>query len=189
LRIAVAGSHSTGKSTLIAAFLAKRPSYLYEPEAFEFLADEVELTESEGPTPEGLELLLEHSVAAVGRYRHGDSVVFERSPMDYLAYAAASRRSWPSGSIEGFLSKHITLVQAALSDLDLVVFLPVVSNGIQLREGENRGFRRRVDASLRSALVDDEYDVLGGSGSPRVVELPGNPLRQLSRLLELETGT
>ena len=65
MRLAVSGSHGTGKSTLIAAFLAKRPEYRHEPEAFETLGDDVELTEEGEPTADGLRTLIEYTVAAV----------------------------------------------------------------------------------------------------------------------------
>jgi hypothetical protein len=35
MRVAVSGTHNTGKSTLIAAFLAERPQYAHEPQAYE----------------------------------------------------------------------------------------------------------------------------------------------------------
>jgi hypothetical protein len=38
VRVAVSGSHSVGKSTLIAAFLSRHPEYAHEPEAPEFAA-------------------------------------------------------------------------------------------------------------------------------------------------------
>ncbi len=85
MRVAVSGSHGTGKSTLIAAFLEEHPAYVHEPEAFESLADGIELTPSEGPTPEGLHALLEHTIATVCLHKPGALVVLERSPVDYLA--------------------------------------------------------------------------------------------------------
>ena len=39
MRLAISGSHGTGKSTLIAAFVDLRPEFRYEPEAYEALAD------------------------------------------------------------------------------------------------------------------------------------------------------
>ena len=187
MRVAVSGSHSTGKSTLIAAFLARHPAYVPEPEAFESLADEVELTPSEGPLPEGLHALLEHSIQAVGRHCPGSLVLFERSPVDYLAYAAASRRSWPRGSIASFLEESIPRVREAVRNLDVIAFLPVAKHGVPSRLGENPGFRRRVDEALRSALVDDDHDLFGESRSPRVVELSPVPERQLGELIQLTT--
>lgn len=91
MRIAVSGSHSTGKSTLIAAFTAKRPEYIHVPEAYEELADEIAILESEGPDVDGLTLLLSHTVSVVRSHQRSAAVIFERSPVDYLAYAAASR--------------------------------------------------------------------------------------------------
>jgi predicted ATPase len=186
-RVAVSGAHSTGKSTLIASFLAERPDFAHEPEAFELLADDVDLTDTEGPTSEGLTLLLRHSVETVGRHPVGKSVVFERSPVDYLAYAAASVRSWSRAERSAFLSEHAADVREALRHIDLVVLLPVAR--VPGRAFENAGFRRRVDAELRGALVDDDYDLFGGSGSPRVVELHPDPERQLASLLELTRFT
>ncbi len=69
MRVAVSGSHSTGKSTLIAAFVAKCPEYVYEPEAYEILADDIALTSSEGPDSEGLAALLGHTISVLASYR------------------------------------------------------------------------------------------------------------------------
>ena len=77
MRVAVSGSHATGKSTLIAAFLARRPEYAHEPEAYETLADDIDLTSSEGPTPEALRALLDFTVAEVASRDAGSSVIFE----------------------------------------------------------------------------------------------------------------
>lgn len=189
MRVAISGSHGTGKSTLIASFLARHPAWVHEPEAFESLADEIDLTPSEGPTPEGLQALLEHSISAVGLHRPEESVLFERSPVDYLAYAAASRRSWPGESIASFLSASIPRVRDAVRNLEVIAFLPVASRGVQSRSGENPRFRRRVDEALRRALVDDDYDLFGESKSPRVVELSPVPERRLAELIRLTRAT
>jgi hypothetical protein len=185
VRVAVSGSHGTGKSTLIAAFLERRPGYVYEPEAYEALADDVALTFSEGPTSDGLEALLQYTVSAVADHAAGACVVFERSPVDYLAYAAASRRSWPSGAASEFLARHIPVVRASLRDLDLIALLPVSLRGpIAPRPDEDARFRKRVDERLRRALIDDDYDLFANA-SPRVVELSPFPDRQLAELIRL----
>jgi hypothetical protein len=188
MRVAVSGSHSTGKSTLIAGFVERRPEYLYEPEAYEALADDIALTASEGPTPEGLQSLLEYTVSAVTRHAPGACVVFERSPVDYLAYAAASRRTWSSASATSFVTTHAPAVKASLRHLDLIVLLPVSDEGpVRSRAGEDTRFRRRVDERLRRALIDDDYDLFGDGDSPQVVELSPFPERQLADLIRLTT--
>jgi AAA domain len=186
MRVAVSGSHRTGKSTLIAAFVDRRPEYAYEPEAYEALADDIALTDSEGPTPEGLQSLLEYTVAAVASRGPGTCVVFERSPVDYLAYAAAIRGRWSSASATSFVRVHVPAVRASLRHLDVIALLPIPQLGpLASRAGEGERFRRRVDEKLRRALIDDDYDLFGANGSPRVVELSPVPERQLDELIRL----
>jgi hypothetical protein len=146
----------------------------------------VELTPSEGPTADGLELLLEHTIATLRSYAPGDRVVFERSPVDYLAYAMASR-SWPRGSRADFLRIAIPGVRRSLRDLDLIAVLPLPDRAE--RSDENPGFRRRVDAALRRAVFDDDHRLLAGDESPRVMELSGRPDRQLAELIHLARGS
>lgn len=179
MRIAVSGSHGTGKSTLIAAFLERRPDYAHEPEAFELLGDDVEM-DDQGPTAGGLRLLLAHTVAALERYADGARVVVERSPADYLAYAAASR--WPRDERDAFVESALPLVRAGLARLDLVAYLPAVEDG---RPDEDPRFRRRVDRALARALLDDEHDLFGGTARPRVVTLPAAAGPRLAELMRL----
>ena len=183
MRIAVSGSHSTGKSTLIAAFVARRPQYVYEPEAYEVLADEITLIPSEGPDPEGLTALLEYTISVLANHRPGASVIFERSPVDYLAYAGASR-SMTDTERADFMRVHVPAVRDSLRDLDLIVLLPVSRSGpIDARPGENERFRDRVDELLRRALIDDDHNLFEGRDAPVVVELSPSPERQLAELL------
>ena len=188
MRVAIAGSHCTGKSTLIAAFVDRRPEYVFEPEAYEALADEIGLT-AEGPTPEGLECLLRYTVSALAVHRPGACVVFERSPVDYLAYAAASRATWSPEVVAEFLRVHTPVVCDAVRHLDVIALVPVSRKGpIQARPGEDERFRRRVDEKLRRALIDDECDLFGGDRSPLVTELSPLPARQLTELLRITAG-
>jgi hypothetical protein len=185
MRVAVSGSHNTGKSTLIAAFIQRRPEYVHEPEAYETLADDIALDASEGPTPDGLESLLQYTVSAVATHAAGTCVVFERSPVDYLAYAAASRRTWPASMMKQFLRTYVPIVRASVRHLDLIAFVPLSHGGpIAPRSDEDEGFRKRVDQKLRSALIDDDYGLFEDA-SPLVVELPPSPDRQLAELIRL----
>jgi hypothetical protein len=184
MRIAVSGAHGTGKSTLIAAWLEQYPRYAHEPEAFEVLGDEIDV-EDEGPTADGLRLLLAHTLSTLDRYAPGACVVFERSPVDYLAYAVASR-SWPRGSPAAFVEASVPLVRRSLGQLDLIALLPLAAGGPPARAGEDARFRKRVDRALARALLDDEYDLFGDADAPRVVTLPP-PLDR--RMAELERST
>jgi hypothetical protein len=186
LRLAVSGSHGTGKSTLIAAFLDLRPEYRYEPEAYEALADDIAFNSSEGPSPEGLQSLLDYTIAAISRHAPDACVVFERSPVDYLAYAAASRDAWSAPSTREFLAAAAPAVRASLRHLDLIALLPVSEAGpIRARAEEDQRFRKRVDDRLRRALIDDDHDLFDDRDLPRVVEMSPLPARQIAELMRL----
>lgn len=180
MKIAISGSHGTGKSTLIAAFLERFPEHASEPEAFEVLADEITIVPSEGPDGEGLVALLEFTLSVLEDRPADASVVFERCPVDYLAYAVASRSLADSERSE-LLDTWIPAVRAAVRSLDLVALLPV-SPSIPARPGEDEDFRERVDEAMRGALIDDEYGLFEDSDAPRVVELPLDPDRRLDAL-------
>jgi hypothetical protein len=183
MRVAVSGSHSTGKSTLIAAFLARRPEYSHEPEAYEEMGDDVALLASEGPDIEGLATLLVHTVSTVGCHGPGAAVIFERSPVDYLAYAAATR-SIPRAERYDFMRTYVPIVRTAVCNLDLIALLPAARRGpVASRPDEDARFRMRVDEELRRALIDDDYDLFTAGPAPRVVELSAVPDRQLSELI------
>jgi len=188
LRVAVSGSHGVGKSTLIASLLNQHPEYAHEPEAFEVLGDDIDITESGAPTAEGLRRLLEYTVSAVECRATQAHVVFERSPVDYLGYAAASGGAWPQGEIERFLAAQTPIVRASVVNLDLIAYLPLPSARPVGRPGETKAFRRRVDACLRRALLDDAYEIFPDRRSPRVVSLPSTPERQLGVLSRLLQG-
>jgi AAA domain len=186
MRLAVSGSHSTGKSSLIAAFVKRRPQYVYEPEAFETLADDIDLTSSEGPTAEGLQSLLEYTAATVALHGPGACIIHERSPVDYLAYAAASRGTWSRAAMAGFFGANLPVVRASLRYLDMIAFLPVSLRGpIGASAGGDMRFRKRVDERMRRALLDDEYDLFGDGTSPQVVELSALPERQLLEMIRV----
>lgn len=179
MRIAVSGSHGAGKSTLIAAFLERRPDYVHEPEAFETVGDDVDFAGDDGPEPEGLHALIEHTVRTVAAYAPGARVVHERSPADYVAYAAASR-AWPRDERRAFVGEHLPAVRAGLACLDVIVLLPLLAER-PARPGEDERFRRRVDEQLRRVLLDDEHDLLGDG--PRVVALSPAPSRWLDEMV------
>jgi hypothetical protein len=185
MRIAVSGSHGTGKSTLVAAFLERCPEYAHEPEAFEILGDEIDL-EGDEPTADGLRLLLDHTAAAMTVHGPGASVIFERSPVDYLAYAVAS--SWPRATRAALLEEALPIVRRSLRGLDLIAFLPVSARGPSTRPGESPRFRKRVDRALERALLDDEQDLFGAAAAPRVVALPADLAGRVEELVRLASG-
>src|SRR5690349_8388261 len=89
VRIAISGTHCSGKSTLIDDFLAAHRDYLHEPEPYEWLQDVYGETMSEEPTADDFYRQLEVSVDRMRAHARGANVMIERSPLDFLAYLLA----------------------------------------------------------------------------------------------------
>jgi len=153
------------------------------------LGDDVDLTESGAPTAEGLCRLLEYTLLTIEQDAARGRTIFERSPVDYLAYAAACRGAWPPGEARRFLATHRPAVRAAIRSLDLIAYVPLPPAGRLRRPAESRSLRRRVDACLARALLEDAHGLFV-EGRPPVVALPPGLEQQLSVLSRwVETGS
>jgi hypothetical protein len=128
-RIALAGAHETGKSTLAAELARALPGHPVVEEPYYELEAEGHLFAAP-PTLEDFEAQLERSLRNV-REERGD-VIFDRSPADYLAYMLAHR-----DAADADVSSWLPRVADAVATLDLTVF--VRSSG---RTGSQRSGRR-----------------------------------------------
>lgn len=165
MRIAISGAHATGKSTLVASLCASWPGYRAVEEAYH---DQDERSLDLSVT--GFEDQLAHSLELI-RSSEGDDLVFDRSPLDYLAYLRAID---PAVDLGPWHSP----IREAVASLRLVVFVPIeVPDQVHVPDDEYPGLRRRVDRQLRSLLLDDAWglglDALEVSGpvSTRVAQV------------------
>lgn len=151
MRIAVSGTHFSGKSSLVEELSRRLPDYLTVEEPYHLLADEG-YDFPELPSLEDFELQLKRSIDSL-REAEPD-VLFDRCPVDLLAYLLTHEES------DAFdLERWLPRVQAAVETLDLVVFLPVEERDrIALPPSEDAELRRRVDEALREVLLENPYD-------------------------------
>ncbi len=161
MRIAIAGAHATGKSTLAVELARSLPGYRMVEEAYYQIeaeghpfADSLSLEE--------IEVQLERSLRCVHEER--GNVIFDRSPADYVAYMLAHRQSGHAVTAE-----WLPLVCDAVATLDLIVYVPVERPDRIAVQHEELQLRRKVDALLRDAFIDDEWalgaDVVVATGT------------------------
>src|SRR6478609_5441747 len=113
MRVGISGTHGTGKTTLAQALCAHLPGhvaadepyYLLEAEGYEF---------GYPPSPEDYRALLVRSVRCLSSPPLRSRVVFDRTPLDYLAYMAAIGADLPGEAIAAAL-------RPAFASLDLLV--------------------------------------------------------------------
>jgi hypothetical protein len=183
MRIAVTGTHGSGKTTLIEDFLACHRDYAHELEPYWALAQQG-VVFANGPTVPDLEEQLDYSCRTILERSADPCVIFDRSPLDFVAYldvvAERDGTDWtPSGRLLG-------QIERALAALDLLVFLPLSQPDEITVRIEYPGLRRAVDRRLKAILREDELGLFPADRPPRL-EIAGTRTHRL-RLLEAAAG-
>jgi hypothetical protein len=183
VRIAISGTHCSGKTTLLEDFVAAHRDYVHEPEPYEWLEDVYGEAAGDEPTTDDFWRQLELSVERLRSYGRGARVVAERSPLDFLAYMLALSDLGRAGRDCARIAAGAELVSAGMEHVDLLVVLPLSErDGIAVPESEDVPLRDAMNDRLLDIIATDEY-ALFTSGSPRVVVIHGTRVQRL-RLLE-----
>jgi len=153
MRIAVSGTHGVGKSTLVDEFLRLHPEFAYEPEPYAVLVEDYGEQFSEEPCVEDFLRQLEFNLERLGQHASGEKVIYERCPLDFLAYLNALDSNVP----EAMLKR----ISYAMQQLDLIVYLPLEHEG----GAEYPKLRRAVDRELSDILSSTNVTVVEATGS------------------------
>lgn len=177
MRIAVTGTHGSGKTTLVEDFVRAHADYESVPEPYWLLAQNG-MAFADGPTVSDLEEQLKQSCRLILEEAQGPKVIFDRSPLDFLAYldvvSAGEGFEWlPDGRLLSRIGK-------ALASLDLIVFVPLVRPDEIADAIEFPQLRAQVDRRLKAMLRDDDLGLL--ERGPRVVRVSGSREERVARV-------
>jgi hypothetical protein len=183
VRIAISGTHCSGKTALAEDFLAAHRDYLHEPEPYEWLEDVYGEPSAAQPTLDDFWRQLELSSERLRSYGAGAAVIAERSPLDFLAYMLALGDLRRAGHDRELIASAAELAAAAIAHLDFLVVLPLNDRDrIAAPESEDLELRDAMNDRLLDLITQDEH-ALFTSSSPRIVEIHGTREQRL-RLLE-----
>ncbi|SDB08356.1 hypothetical protein SAMN02982931_00707 [Bauldia litoralis] len=134
----------------------------------------------DAPTIDSFAEQLEHSVRVILGSTSEADMIFDRCPLDFIAYLEVLGEKegveWaPSG-------KLLARIEAALSTLDLIAWLPLSQPDEIKATIEYPKLRRAVDARLAGILRDDDLGLL--EQGPRIVEIGGSRPARLARLVQ-----
>jgi predicted ATPase len=144
VRVAVSGSHRTGKTTLVEALSGLLPGYDVRDEPYRVLEEEG-YEFADPPSVEDFERQLRHSIDTLADV--GADVLLDRCPLDFVAYLQA-------------LDEEVDVdeLRNSVALLDLVVVVPIESpDRIAVGAHEDLRLRRRVDERLRVLALDDPH--------------------------------
>ena len=162
MRIAISGTHFSGKSTLVEALSEALPQYTAVEEPYNQLQEEGYVF-AELPSVEDFELQLERSIENLDE--SAPNVIFDRCAVDILGYLLSHT------GVEAFdLDDWLPRVRTAMKKLDLVVFLSIEHpDRIVLPLSQDVEYRQRVDEILKEIILENPYgfdvDVLEVAGS------------------------
>ena len=163
MRAGISGTHGTGKTTLAQALCAHLPGHVTADEPY-YLLEEEGYEFGFPPSLEDFRALLARSVRSLTSPPRLPGVIFDRTPLDYLAYLAAAGAD-PSDEAGD------AALRPALTSLDLLVITLITPETEQaLPDAELPALR----SQMNDALLELVYaDPLNAWGDIPVLELSG----------------
>ncbi|HWN97709.1 MAG TPA: hypothetical protein VNS63_00395 [Blastocatellia bacterium] len=187
MRVAVSGTHCCGKSMLIDEFLLTHPDFAHEPEPYTVLEEDYGEVFAAEPSAEDFYRQLEFYVDRLRSYSSAQRVIYERSPVDFLAYLLALNDLRRGEHSKRLVEESLGMVMDAVQFLDLIVFLPLNDeDGILMPDAEDPELRSAVNSLLIGIFADDDFDLFA-SHRPAIVEVTGSTA-QRRRMLEIALG-
>lgn len=185
MRVAVSGTHCCGKSTLIDRFLFDHPDFAHEPEPYVALEEQYGEAFAAEPSADDFYRQLEFNIGRLRSYGSAEKVIYERCPIDFLAYMLALGDLGRDREAAWLVERSLGMVKDAIEFLDLILFLPLddVDSSV-MPDSEDEELRVAVDGRLAGILRDDDFDLFT-SRRPVVLEVRGSTEQ---RLFKLETA-
>lgn len=178
MRIAVSGTHFMGKSTLIEDFIKAHPEYSSEAEPYYKLEEEPSLE----PSLDSLVAQLDYSIAELNQYANAPNIIFDRCPVDFIAYAMCIADQDAIDIHDTELSDRFSEIKQVLNHIDLIIFLPLKKENFIEYTEENPGYRKRADKNFKKLYRDEVCDIFPRYGHPRIIEISGDRLTRIKKI-------
>ena len=189
MRIAISGSHSLGKSTLVWDWVKRHRQYTREEEPFRALDSEmydIRFRQESNRLHNGIQMY--YNASRVNLYSSiNDCVIFDRAPVDYIAYSQYTADKKTTDIDDAFVDAMVPRVKETLQRLDLVVFIPMTNRWpVDMEDDGIRPvdlpYRAEVDAIFKQIYRDERFLVMPDKNRPKLIELWGSREQRLDQL-------
>ncbi len=182
MRISVSGTHFMGKTTLISDFIQAHANYSSAQEPYYKLLEESDADFAEIPSLESLLDQLDCSIEQIQQHADTDHIIFDRCPIDFIAYAMCDAQFSLSNIHENEIAERFPVIAETLQSLDLIVFLPMTSEyNIDYTE-ENPSYRITADENFKKLYREDSLSLFPTYNHPRIIEIWGNHKERIQKI-------
>ena len=192
MRIAISGSHSLGKSTVVNDWVALNGDYMREEEPYRVLGlrgpYEILFRDASTRLHNGIQLY--YSISRLNRYSTpAQQVIFDRAPVDYIAYSQYTANQHLTDIDDDFVLSMVSAVRESLDRLDILAFVPQSDDWPVAMEDDgirpvDHFYRDEVDAIFKQIYRDGRFDILPKKSPPLLIELVGSPEHRLLQLAQ-----
>lgn len=173
MKIGISGTHGVGKSTLAEELCRSLSGYVVADEPYEVMS-ELGHEFAFPPSTDDLLTLTEYAARSLADTAQPPRVIFDRTPLDYLAYLVALGADL--ATFAGIAALH-----AAFASLDVLVVIPITAAADRLLPAPALpALRRAMNEVLLTILYDDPFEAW--SDIP-IVELDAPLDRRLTQVL------
>jgi hypothetical protein len=180
MKIAVSGTHNTGKSTYIQDFLTKWPMYESPETSYRQAIKEKGIKHSKEGTEETQKIILDYLVDQAIESCKKDFVILDRCILDNLAYS-----SWlhlNDKVSEKFLDESRILVRETLKLFDIIFFFPITKlSPIKIEDNSLRetdpAYREEIDIifkAFQESYHRGDGRIFPKGDSPPIIEIFGS---------------
>ena len=149
--IGISGTHGTGKTTLAEALCAHLPGHVTADEPY-YLLEEEGYEFGFPPTPDDYRAMFARSLRSLTEPSPLPGIVFDRIPLDYLAYLAAT-------GADAAREADTPALEPALASLDLLVITVITPETERLLPApELPELREAMDEALLELVYADPLD-------------------------------
>ena len=192
MRIAISGSHSLGKSTVVNDWVALNGDYMREEEPYRVLSlrgpYEILFRDASTRLHNGIQLY--YSISRLNRYSTAaEHVIFDRAPVDYIAYSQYTANQHLTDIDDDFVLSMVSAVRESLDRLDILAFVPQSDDWPVAMEDDgirpvDHSYRDEVDVIFKQIYRDGRFDILPKKSPPLLIELVGSPEHRLLQLAQ-----
>jgi predicted ATPase len=192
MRIAISGTANTGKTTLIKNMLYVWPNYTTPEKTYRDILKEREMSHSSKTTPETQTAVLEFMVESLMSNDKKDKIIYDRCPVDNLAYTLWAYERNIEGFTNEFVTNTINIARESLRKLDIIFLVGfddtfvVEDDGLRDTDVE---YIKEIDNIFASLYMQyDQHPTANifypANDSPCIINLPSDPQARINLISE-----